>query len=767
MQPIRDLIVEVHRRSLWQVLGIYLVGSWIAYEVVVALTQGIGLPPWVPGLAITLFVIGLPIVLATAFVQERLPSRQDLRASTLDPTLFPQDVPYGGSGSDAGSGRLKTALTWRRSLGAGVLAFILLGTGTTGFLSLRAAGLSPVGSLRAKGVVAENQRILIADFESVGGDTTMARLMTEAFRIDFARSTLVRPMDLAAVREVLRRMGRDDLPRLDAELAREVALRDGVTLIITGELTTSGAGHSLTGRIVAAETGEVLAAHRESARNDDHLMNAVDRISRALRSRTGEKLRIVNRAEPLAEVTTSSLEALRKFTEARRAIGWEGDPQRGRELLQEAVALDTAFAAAHQALAVLHSNRGRTELALDATARADRFRHRLTREDQLRLDAQAHLIRREYGAAVRLYEELLRIQPTNSTALNNLGIAHSYIGDFERAASWYERAARADSTRYLPMANLGEMLVKLGRYEEARAAFRKAVELAPRSPWAAVGVHAITYAEGDFAAGDSVLRDLIDNPETPANVGGRASAFLASALNMRGRIVEADERRIIAGRMADRNAAERLLVTQRFWNEVFMHERPERARALLPEFIRLNTVEAASASERLFANLNISAACAMAGDLPCARDYLTRAGREGELPAWGETDAFWTQGALAMAEQRYTDALRLFRSADNLSCIRCIEMMVGRTFELLSQPDSAIAAYERYMQPPSLDYVFEGNARGRTILRLARLHEVTGDRIAARQRYGELLALWERADPEFQPVLAEVRGRLLELRPDR
>jgi hypothetical protein len=92
VQPIREFIDEVHRRSLWQVLGIYLVGSWIAYEVVVALTQGIGLPYWVPGFAITLCVIDLPIVLATAFVQEGLPSRHGLRTSSLDSTLFPQEA---------------------------------------------------------------------------------------------------------------------------------------------------------------------------------------------------------------------------------------------------------------------------------------------------------------------------------------------------------------------------------------------------------------------------------------------------------------------------------------------------------------------------------------------------------------------------------------------------------------------------------------------------------------------------------------------------
>ena len=31
---LKKLIAEIHRRSVWQVLGAYLVGSWIAYQVV-------------------------------------------------------------------------------------------------------------------------------------------------------------------------------------------------------------------------------------------------------------------------------------------------------------------------------------------------------------------------------------------------------------------------------------------------------------------------------------------------------------------------------------------------------------------------------------------------------------------------------------------------------------------------------------------------------------------------------------------------------------
>ena len=79
-------IAEIHRRSLWQVLGIYLVGAWIGYEIIQALTEGLGLPDWVPGFAVVIFIIGLPIVLATALVQEGVPA-----PSHKDSSLPPDD----------------------------------------------------------------------------------------------------------------------------------------------------------------------------------------------------------------------------------------------------------------------------------------------------------------------------------------------------------------------------------------------------------------------------------------------------------------------------------------------------------------------------------------------------------------------------------------------------------------------------------------------------------------------------------------------------
>lgn len=41
MSRLKQLISEIHRRSLWRVLGIYLGSSWLVFEVVQTLTEGV------------------------------------------------------------------------------------------------------------------------------------------------------------------------------------------------------------------------------------------------------------------------------------------------------------------------------------------------------------------------------------------------------------------------------------------------------------------------------------------------------------------------------------------------------------------------------------------------------------------------------------------------------------------------------------------------------------------------------------------------------
>jgi hypothetical protein len=68
-----------------------------------------------------------------------------------------------------------------------------------------------------------------------------------------------------------------------------------------------------------------------------------------------------------------------------------------------------------------------------------------------------------------------------------------------------------------------------------------------------------------------------------------------------------------------------------------------------------------------------------------------------------------------------------------------------------------VRAYERYLATP-WEYRFEPDAveLGWTMRRLGELYQQRGEPAKARDANARPLRLWRRADPELQPVLAEV-----------
>ncbi len=94
----------------------------------------------------------------------------------------------------------------------------------------------------------------------------------------------------------------------------------------------------------------------------------------------------------------------------------------------------------------------------------------------------ALLARGEVDAAVRAYDETLRLQPDYANAHYNLGIVLYQHGRFAEAEERFRETARLKSRSAEAHNNLGAALVQLGRTNDAIAEFKLAAQLAPR--WA-------------------------------------------------------------------------------------------------------------------------------------------------------------------------------------------------------------------------------------------------------------------------------------------
>ncbi|MGH7541404.1 MAG: hypothetical protein ACRELC_10435, partial [Gemmatimonadota bacterium] len=129
MSRARKLIREIHRRSMWQVLGIYVAGAWGVLQAVEMFTEVAGLPGWVLPFAIVLLLIGLPVVVATAFLQEGMPHGEAAEVPRKPDPARAAPAVRGPVGSD-----VERLLTWRNVIAGGIVAFALWGVAALGWL---------------------------------------------------------------------------------------------------------------------------------------------------------------------------------------------------------------------------------------------------------------------------------------------------------------------------------------------------------------------------------------------------------------------------------------------------------------------------------------------------------------------------------------------------------------------------------------------------------------------------------------------------------
>src|SRR5206468_738051 len=97
--------------------------------------------------------------------------------------------------------------------------------------------------------------------------------------------------------------------------------------VVTGEISTLGSGYVLAVRLLGTKDGATLLAVRETANGAAGLIAAVDRLSKKVREGIGESLRTIRAGEPLEDVTTRSLDALRKYSQAQHAADIGEEPK--------------------------------------------------------------------------------------------------------------------------------------------------------------------------------------------------------------------------------------------------------------------------------------------------------------------------------------------------------------------------------------------------------------------------------------------------------
>jgi hypothetical protein len=188
----------------------------------------------------------------------------------------------------------------------------------------------------------ERDWILITDFENLTGEQVFDGSLETALTVGIQQSQYVSVFPRSRVQETLRRMRREDVKKVDETVGQEITLREGIKGILACQISKIGNEYLLTGRIVDPNTQAAVFSYAAQAKGKEEVLGALDEMALKVRRGLGESLnRISKQRLFLPRATTSSLEALKYYTEGRLASG-----STAFKLLQQAIELDPDFALA-------------------------------------------------------------------------------------------------------------------------------------------------------------------------------------------------------------------------------------------------------------------------------------------------------------------------------------------------------------------------------------------------------------------------------------
>ncbi len=522
MNRIKKLIQEMHRRSLWQVVGIYLVAGWGALQVVDTMTGALGLPDWFPPFALALLVIGFPVVLATAFVQEGIRG-SEARSAPLDAA--------GASVAGPTAARrpgLLNLLRWRNALGGGVLAFALWGVVATVWL----LGGGPGGRMLAADddlaaiaarAEAELPAVAVLPFSDMSPESDFAFFADGVHEDILTNLSKLRSLLVLSRTSVLKYRDTD-------KTVKQIAEELGANAVLEGSVRRFQNQVRITAQLIDATTDTHLWAETYD-RSLDNIFQVQSDIALAV-ARALDATFSPEEERRIQAVPTADLAAYDLYLEGRAAYNryLADENQRAIDLFRQALARDPTLALAWAGLAdgwsqlVNRFDGGRewADSALAASRRAVELAPEMAEGHKALGFALS--VRGEEEAAIEEYELALSFDPNSHPAANNLGVSLTNLGRFPEAIRWFKFSERVEPHTFSRV-NLAVAYTNLGFDERAERWIQADLRLVGDNRNNLFAGMNQAYFRGDRAAVPSLLERYLQTERAQPSIHNTTASF--------------------------------------------------------------------------------------------------------------------------------------------------------------------------------------------------------------------------------------------------
>ena len=385
---------------------------------------------------------------APATAQSQASSSQQITPSAAPPA--PQKKPF--------------ARDWKFLVPAGVLTVAVL-AGALYWRSTKAHALT------------ERDTILLADFINTTGDPVFDGTLKQALAVQLQQSPFLYIFSDKRVRETLLLMGRSPDERVTGVVARELCERENIKAVLNGSISAIGTQYVISLDALNCRTGDSLARDQVTADSKEKVLSSLGEAATRLRGKLGESLASIQKFDkPIREVTTSSLEALKVYSQGAEMDNL-GQELTTIPLYERAAELDPNFAAAYWSLASIYSNQLEEARGIEYEKKAYALRDRVSDRERFSIDTDYHwMVTGDLDKEMEVEELFRRAYPREEEPVNNLAVNYCILrGQFEKGIQLGNEALRIDPHSVGGYAAAALGYLGLNRPEEARSFLESAL----------------------------------------------------------------------------------------------------------------------------------------------------------------------------------------------------------------------------------------------------------------------------------------------------
>jgi serine/threonine protein kinase/Flp pilus assembly protein TadD len=619
----------------------------------------------------------------------------------------------------------------------------------------------------------DKDTIVLADFDNKTGDPIFDDTLKTALNVSLRQSPFLSVLSDQQVAETLKLMTRPADTKLTPAVTRELCQRAGSKAYIAGTIGSLGSEYVLGLKAVNCHSGDMLAEEQVTAASKEKALDALGEAASKLRGELGESLATVQKFDvPLAQATTSSLEALKAYSLGNKTLNEKGAIAEALPYHQRAIELDPNFATGYRAVGVDYYLLGELLRASEYLTKAFQLREQASERERLTTTGTYYsIVTGELDKASRTYQEEIESYPREFRAYTNLGAMFAQEGQYEKAAEVERKAVRLapdDMSLYVLLAHHA---LALQRFDETRQIIHEAQARKLDTASFHYALYALAFLKADSAAMAEQQQWFAGKPEE--NFGLALASDTEAYGGHLGKARELTKRAVDSAVRADNKEHGAIYLTNAALQQAAYGNATE-ARQIAAEALKL-----APTSQGV--GVEAALAFAMAGDT--ARAESLAQDLKKRFPLDTQMQSIWLpaiQAQMALDKKNPAFALNALQAAspielgnipfgNNFSCLYHVYVR-GEAYLAAGQGTQAAAEFQKILDHNGIVWncwtgalAHLGVARANALqARTSQGADADAARVRALAAYKDFLTLWKDADPDI-PILKGAKAEYAKL----